>query len=606
MELVEMRPVWSMSGSEQLAMLDAVQSTIASLQTYGLQLIAGLDQSGYAKEIGARDTARLLTFRYRKDPTDAHREVKLATALAKYPVVAAALPDPLRDDPADPLPDDLADPAGDDPADPLPDDPADPVGDDQADPPRGDPADPLCGDRRGVLLHPAQAEAIVAALEKVPDTVPVEDLAVAEEEMVKAARHLSPSDLRKLGKRVRDTLDADGPEPAEDKAARRENLWLKKADHGVRFGGYLANENAELLQALIHAGAKPHKTVDGELDPRPRDKRHADALVVLLELAAGSNDIPGRPRVVVTIDYNDLRDATATATGDLVFGDGLSAAAIRRLACDAGVLPIVLGSDSQPLDVGREERFVTSAIRTALIKRDGGCVICKAPPSDCHAHHLVPWFEGGPTSLDNLVLLCGANHTDVHHGHWTITITNGTVHVTRPTWTDPGPTGRLNLRPNQPPPPHAPGTPPRPAAAWPHTTDPTWPPQADAAFNPWGDLKHSAPAHAHDAEPSRTEPRPDPVEVDHQPDPWGDHERPAPVRAQDPDSGRTGPRPDPAEGHHFDPRGDHPAPVRAQDAGLGRPQRESEPVVADRQPDPWGDQDLSHGGDQRQTASPGP
>lgn len=361
-----MRPVWSMSGSQQLTTLDAVHSTIALLQTYSLQLVAELEKSGHAQEIGARNTARLLMFRYRMDPKKAHRQVRFAKALDKYPAVAAALPDPLSDTVAE------------------------------------------------VLLDPAQAEAIVSALEKVPDTVPAEDKAVAEEQMVKAAAHLSPVDLRRLGKKVRDTLDADGPEPAEDKAARREALWLKNADHGVEFGGYLANENAELFRTLIDATSKPHKTDDGERDPRSRTKRQADALVVLLELAAGSNGVPGRPRVMVTIDYDDLRDATSKATGDLVYGDGLSAAAIRRLACDAGVIPIVLGSDSRPLDVGREERFVTPAIRNALIKRDGGCVVCKAPPSHCHAHHLIPWFEGGITSLDNLVLLCSGDHTDVH------------------------------------------------------------------------------------------------------------------------------------------------------------------------------------------------
>ncbi|GAA1573690.1 HNH endonuclease signature motif containing protein [Kribbella sancticallisti] len=445
--------MWSMSGSEQLAALDAAQSTIAALQTYSLQLIAELERSGYAQELGARDTARLLTFRYRLDPREARRDLRLATTLAKYPAVSAALPDPLNDD-------------------------------------------------QPALLHPAQAQAIVSALEKVPDTVSAEDLAVAEEQMVKAAQHLSPADLRRLGKKVRDTLDADGPEPLEDQAARREKLWLKNADHGVEFGGYLANANAELLHTLIDAAAKPHKTVDGERDPRSRDKRQADALVVLLQLAAGSNGVPGRPQVVVTIDYNDLRGATTHATGELIYGDGLSAAAVRRMACDAGILPIVLGSDSQPLDVGREERFVTSAIRRALIKRDGGCVVCKAPPSHCHAHHIVPWFEGGPTSLDNLVLVCSLDHTDIHAGHRTIHIINGTVHVSRPSWATPGPPTRLNLSPTHPSSP----TPLHLPALRPASSDPTWITPAEAAtLNPWGN-HHLTPTRPHRQHPRTTNP----------------------------------------------------------------------------------------------------
>jgi hypothetical protein len=149
------------------------------------------------------------------------------------------------------------------------------------------------------------------------------------------------------------------------------------------------------------------------------------------------------------------------------------------------VIPIVLGSNSQPLDVGREERFVTSAIRTGLIKRDGGCVICKAPPPNCHAHHLVPWYEGGTTSLDNLVLLCGANHADVHAGHWTIRIADGVVHVSRPTWAEPSPGSRLNLRPNCP---SSATDPQRPPTPWPWTGDNAWPTSAEsAALNAWGD-----------------------------------------------------------------------------------------------------------------------
>jgi hypothetical protein len=126
-----------------------------------------------------------------------------------------------------------------------------------------------------VLLHVDQARVIVEALERIPASamVPVEDLQVAEEELVKAGRHLSPGDLRKLGSQVRDRLDTDGSEPAEDKARQREALRMTNAEGGVKFNGFLAAENAELFTGAILAGSKPHKTVDGEPDPRPRDKR---------------------------------------------------------------------------------------------------------------------------------------------------------------------------------------------------------------------------------------------------------------------------------------------------------------------------------------------
>jgi hypothetical protein len=443
MDLVDVRPVCSMSGSDMLATLDAIHDEMTRLATYRLQVLAGLDQSGHAKEIGARDTVHLLAFRHRLDPTAVRRDLKLATALPKYEAVAAALPSVLDSHPT-----------------------------------------------AGPLLHLDQARAIVASLEAIPKAamVPVEDLVAAEEQMVKAAGNLAPSDLYRLGKQVRNILDTDGPAPAEDNAYRNETFWMKNAEHGLRFGGYLANENAELLHTLIHANAKPHKTVDGQSDPRSRDKRQADALTVVLNAAAGSGDTGHsriKPHITVTIDYADLKNQTANATGDLVFGDGLSAAAVRRLACDAGVLPIVLGSDSQPLDVGMEERFVTGAMRAALNARDRGCIVCGAPPVHCDAHHLVHWIDGGPTAVDNLALFCKGHHVDVHHGHWIVTITDGVVHVTRPDWAEPGPRRRLR---RTTPASGQPASPPAASPTWPHTNGIPWiTPEEGARLDPWGD-----------------------------------------------------------------------------------------------------------------------
>jgi hypothetical protein len=92
-----------------------------------------------------------------------------------------------------------------------------------------------------------------------------------------------------------------------------------------------------------------------------------------------------------------------------------------RLRTAAALLPPVLGgAPTQPLDVGRTTRVVQPAQRTALAVRDGGCVFpdCDRPLAWCEAHHLVHWLDGGPTDLDNLVLLCRAHHRAVHEGGW--------------------------------------------------------------------------------------------------------------------------------------------------------------------------------------------
>ena len=499
------KPPELMSDAELAHALDRCDADQARTETRRLRLVAAMDKSGYAERVGARDMVQYLEFRYRLDRSRAYRDVKLSRALPKYAAVTAALPDP--------------DSAVED------------------------------GEIPEVLLRPAQAEAIVFGLEKVPTTVPVEDLEFAEQELVRQARYLSPADLRAAAEQSRDILDTDGPEPEEDKAAARETLTLKTADRGVKFNGYLANENAELLRTLIFTGARPHKTIDGERDPRSREKRQADALTTTLTLAAtaldagtpsptmprptntppasthtGSTDagstaagpttagpmaetttdagrgsdgggdggavagsggdvVPGfgaKANITVTIDLEDLKAMTADAIGQTVYSNGLSAAAIRRLACDAKVIPIVLGSNSEPLDVGRCERLVTRAMRRALNTRDRGCVVCGAPPIMCDAHHLISWIDGGETKISNLVLLCRCHHTDLHNGHWTITITNGEVHVARPTWADPTHPARANSSPpatqtpsqHPPTPTEKPSTPPPP----PPTPSPSPPP----------------------------------------------------------------------------------------------------------------------------------
>ncbi|MEV8374230.1 DUF222 domain-containing protein [Kribbella sp. NPDC056861] len=386
-----------MSGSELLSAYDALHEELEELKARQAHILNRLDQIGYAAEVGAHDTARLLTHRYRLDPTEAHRRVHFATRLHKHPLVAAAL---------------------------------------------------ATGDSDDVVLHMGQAEAIVSALDKIPAraNVAIEDLAEAELRMVEASEHLSPSGLRTLGVQVRNLLDTDGPEPREDAARRREELWTKKTDDGgIRFGGFYAAENAEALETVLQTGAKPHNTDDGDPDPRSRGKRQADALMDVLSIALNTGDLPARgsikPHITVTIDLNDLLEAGKHATGDLAFGDGLSAAAVRRLACDAGIIPIVLGSTGQPLDVGREHRLVTPAIRNALNVRDRGCVVCHAPPIYCDAHHITSWAEGGDTSLTNMVLLCRVDHTSLHQGHWTVAIEDDQVKVTPPAWAN-RPSGR--------------------------------------------------------------------------------------------------------------------------------------------------------------------
>ncbi len=118
----------------------------------------------------------------------------------------------------------------------------------------------------------------------------------------------------------------------------------------------------------------------------------------------------------ITVDYNTLKGAIGRLPE--IDRNPVTPDTIRRLTCDAEIIPMVLGSDSEPLDVGRKTRTIPSAIRRALEQRDGGCVWtgCGAPLSWCDAHHIIHWADGGTTALNDLELLCRRHHTATHNG----------------------------------------------------------------------------------------------------------------------------------------------------------------------------------------------
>ncbi len=138
--------------------------------------------------------------------------------------------------------------------------------------------------------------------------------------------------------------------------------------------------------------------------------------------------------VVVTIDLDTLMGGLKAA--GLCDGTRISAGEARRMACLAGVIPVVLGGKSEPLDVGRKRRFHTRAQRIAMGVRDGGCTAdgCDRPPSMCHAHHDEPWSRDGNTDVKTGRLLCQRHHTLAHDRRYQLKAgPNGKVIFTRRT-----------------------------------------------------------------------------------------------------------------------------------------------------------------------------
>jgi hypothetical protein len=114
-----------------------------------------------------------------------------------------------------------------------------------------------------------------------------------------------------------------------------------------------------------------------------------------------------------------------TAVGSSEAGTLLGPDTVRRLACDAGVIPVVLGGSSEVLDVGRTMRLVPPGLVKALWLRDRHCTFpgCAMPAQWCDAHHVVHWLDGGATSMANSALVCTRHHTVVHRDRLTASVT---------------------------------------------------------------------------------------------------------------------------------------------------------------------------------------
>ncbi|WP_158726834.1 HNH endonuclease signature motif containing protein [Tomitella fengzijianii] len=112
----------------------------------------------------------------------------------------------------------------------------------------------------------------------------------------------------------------------------------------------------------------------------------------------------------------------------------MSTSVLRRIACDAAVTPILVDGHGTPLDLGRTARLASRAQRRALAARDHGCAFpgCTRPIAWTDAHHIIHWADGGPTDLDNLVLLCTAHHRAVHNDGWDIAMSEHRRPVFRP------------------------------------------------------------------------------------------------------------------------------------------------------------------------------
>lgn len=321
---------------------------------------------------------------------------------------------------------------------------------------------PLVGEALEAGSLSAQAAAlIVAVLERCRIAAGPARTAEGEQLLVDAAPGLALDELRRLVVRVEAWLDPDGVEPREDEQRSKRSLTFFERDGQVHLNGNFDVETAApivaALRGYVSAAFAARKAAP---DPDAPDADHrtvpmlqADALALFCEHVLGckSEKLPlAGATVIVRMHVDALDSTTGTATIDGI-GQPISAAAARRLAADGGVIPCVLGGDSEILDWGRKKRFFTKAQRLALAERDGGCAMCNLPPEMARVHHMRWWKRHhGRTDLSNGILLCESCHHRIHDNGWDIHIdgmgVNARVWFIPPAHVDPARTPRLGGR----------------------------------------------------------------------------------------------------------------------------------------------------------------
>jgi hypothetical protein len=227
----------------------------------------------------------------------------------------------------------------------------------------------------------------------------------------------------------------DGQLQLEQDHAKRFVSLSQPIEDGTGIAEYrlsLDPEGKAALEAALGPLSAP-RPVDGERDLRSSDQRRGDALISLVRRAVAAGEGVGagaKAQLFVTMDWEALASGVRGAGRTLGGPDAgtiLAPETVRRLSCDAALIPMVLGSAGEILDQGRAVRFFTPAQTKRLWLRDGGCTYpgCGMPPHWTDAHHLVHWADFGPSDLDNAALLCERHHTVVHKSRFAAEVVAG-------------------------------------------------------------------------------------------------------------------------------------------------------------------------------------
>ncbi len=284
-----------------------------------------------------------------------------------------------------------------------------------------------------------------------------DELAGIEPELLAAARKKDHWTLGRMASHFKRCARRDGGLPPE-----RDGLRASIVGGRLALDGDIGGLNAEMIFRALDAFTDAPCDADG----RTPAQRRADGLARICRVAMGADTDTNMASLsaAVVIDWATFlahlnRDAFVRfGQMDGGFIGSLDPTEIETLLCDCSISRIILGPDSQPLNIGDARRTFPPAIRRAIIRRDEHCRWpgCEIPPGWCEAHHVEHWEHGGDTSIANGVLLCSRHHHFLHrHPDWQIVWDQTTFRVFRADKTEVCPTlehSILDLEPDLEPP----------------------------------------------------------------------------------------------------------------------------------------------------------
>jgi Domain of unknown function (DUF222) len=381
-------PAWAMSAAEQAETLMELSQAMAQLAELRLRVLVAADRNEIGADRGATSTAAWLAAHTRQRRAAAFADLRLATSL---------------DDPAFAL-------------------------------------------TRAALAAGAvnvdQARVIVAAIDDLPregeDAVSDFDRERAQAHLIELAAECDAKRLRECGKRLfeviapeeADRREGEALEAEERRARERTRFSMRDNGDGTWTGSFKVPAlHAMMLKKALDAFTSPRRAgSEGLLDADgkriPYARRLGQGFCELIEhLPVDKLPQAGgvAATVLVRLEYGTLLSGIGAASLDT--GDRISAGEARRMACNAGIVPVVLGGPSVPLDLGRTRRLHSVGQRIAIADRDEVCTAqgCDRPAAWCEIHHDQPWSEGGHTTVEGGRLFCSRHHHYAHDARYAMT-----------------------------------------------------------------------------------------------------------------------------------------------------------------------------------------